>query len=139
MKKLLASLSVVVMTVIFCLFPHAFANVAYAQGAYYEVKESQFVAGVWGTNNDGDEIVIALYDNGSQDIAYITNGIVSFYDTYTVTPTSVTGASEAERFNIGEIAFTYCEVCGGRYILTDDGDIYSVTDITAYEVEQIRK
>ena len=59
------------MAVIFCLFTPAFTNVAYAQGAYYEVKESQFVAGVWGTNNDGD--------------------------------------------------------------------IYSVTDITAYEVEQIRK
>ncbi|MCR5770726.1 MAG: hypothetical protein K6G87_05745 [Butyrivibrio sp.] len=139
MKKILTVLSGILMAAALMIHVPALANVACAQEPIYMVKESQYVVGVYAVDDYGEEVVIALYDNGVQDIAYITNGVVSFYDFYTVTPISVAGASEAERFTVGEIGFTYCEINGGQYIFTDDGDVYYAEYISAYEVEQIRK
>ena len=142
MKKIIASLTGIILGIMFFIQGIGFApeaNVACAADKTYSVKQSQFVTGVWGNNNDGDEIVIALYNNGKQDIAYITDGKVSFYDVYTVVPTTVEGATNAQRFDVGGAKFTYCEVDNGQFILSDDGDIYAVENLTAYEAEQIRK
>ncbi|WP_029319139.1 hypothetical protein [Butyrivibrio sp. AE3004] len=102
------------------------------------VKESQFVTGLFGSNNDGDEIVVALYNTGKQDIAFIADGNKKFYGTYTVAPEQRTGATYAERFNVSGVTFTYFESGNGRYIITDDDVIYVLDNITAYEVEQMR-
>ncbi|MBP3805024.1 MAG: hypothetical protein J6I76_14270 [Oribacterium sp.] len=105
--------------------------------AYY-VNQSQYVAGVYGKDNYGNELVVALYDNGYQDIAYIMDGYERFYGTYTVTPGQMAGANNLQFFNVSGITFTYFEMGNGRYIMADDGDVYTLEDISAYEVEQLR-
>ena len=102
------------------------------------VKQSQFVLGLYGTNNDGGEIICAIYNTGKQDIAYLRDGDTKFYGTYTVAPCKLDGATYAERYNVSGVTFTYFEVDNGRYIMTDEDVIYTVSDISAYEVEQLR-
>ena len=138
MKKLLTILSGITLAIIVFFQGSMTSDVAFAaEPTAQSVKQSDFQVGIWGTNNDGEEILVALYNNGKQDIAYVSNGNVSIYRTYTIAPAFVKGATNAQRFTIGEVSFTYCEIGDGSFILTDDGDIYSVTDITAYEVEQL--
>ena len=140
MKKIITALTGMVMAVALFIQGAGVGNQALAADLKtIPVKQSQFVAGIHGNNCNGDEIVVALYDTGTQDVAYISDGKTSFYDEYTVKDTTVKSASFAQRFNIGGVTFTYCEINGGQYILTDEGDVYVVEDITAYEAEQIRK
>ncbi len=140
MKKILTTITGVVAALMLFMQGAGVANVAYAAGySAASVKQSQFEAGIYGNNNNGDEIAIALYNTGSKNIGFITDGKVSLYDTYTMTPTTLDGATNAQRYDIGGVTFTYFEIGKDMYILTDDGDIYTVGELTAYEAEQIRK
>ncbi len=140
MKKILTTIVGVAAAIMLFFQGAGVANVAFAANyTAASVKQSQFEAGIYGNNNNGDEIAVALYNTGSKNIAFITDGKVSFYDTYTITPTTLDGASNAQYFNIGGVTFTYFEIGKDMYILTDDGDIYAVGELSAYEAEQIRK
>ncbi len=142
MKKIIAAVTGIVLGTSLSILGTVFSShalVALAAENPFGVKQSQYVTGVWGDNNDGEQIVIALYNNGKQDIAYITDGKVSFYDVYTMTPTTVDGAVNAQHFDVGGAKFTYCEVGKEQYIIGDDGDIYAVENLSAYEAEQIRQ
>ena len=140
MKKIITVLTGITLAIIVFFQGSCMSDVALAaEFTAKSVKQRDYLTGVYGTNNDGEEITVAFYFNGKDNIGYVTNGAASIYSTYTVVPAFVKGATNAERYDIGGVTFTYCEIDGGRYILTDDGDIYTVEDISAYEVEQIRK
>ncbi|SDB47863.1 hypothetical protein SAMN02910298_02397 [Pseudobutyrivibrio sp. YE44] len=109
-----------------------------AQVSSFSVKESQFVTGVYGKSDDGQEMVLALYNNGKKDIAFIRDGNTKFYGTYTVTPKTMTGTTYAERFDVSGVTFTYFEMDNSRFIITDESVVYALEDISAYEVEQLR-
>ncbi len=109
-----------------------------AQMPASSVKESQFVTGVYGTNENGGQIVLALYNTGKKDIAFIRDGDVTYYGTYTITPDELTGGTNVQHFDVSGVTFTYFEVDKGRYIMTDDGVVYVLDDLSSYEVEQLR-
>ncbi len=137
MRKIITALTATILGIV--IFFQSMTCIAFAaEVPASSVKKSPFVSGVYGTNNDGGEIVVALYRAGKQDIAFLRDDDVKFYGTYTVTPYQLSGASYAERFNVSGVTFTYFEVDNERYIITDEDVVYALGDITAYEVEQLR-
>ncbi len=139
MKKLYAALGGVVLALSIFFQGSVFTTTAMAAApAEYTVKESDFESGVWGTNNNGEEIVVAIYNNGKHEVGFLSNDNGSYYGAFKSAPTTVPGTTNASRITIGEVDFTYCEIGERKFILSDDGDVYSVKDISAHDAEQIR-
>lgn len=137
MKKLFITLTAIILEIGF--FFQGMTCTAYAaEVSASSVKESQFVTGVYGTNNNGEEIVVALYNTGKKDIAFIIDGKEKFYGTYTMNPGQMEGGTNVQCYDVSGITFAYFEMDGGMYIMTDEGNIYTLENITAHEVEQLR-
>ncbi len=115
-------------------FAGSTAITAEAAGEY---KNAVFENGVYATNG-AQSLAIFFYKSGKNKLVYLNDGTTYAYSEYTMKDAQVPGFGEGTKLTVGEFVLYDFVYNGSEYILTDDGVLYNVDGMTAYEAQQIR-
>lgn len=130
MKKLLIALTGIV-AAMGIVFSANTAIVSQAKGA------PEFMAAMEGTNNDLDEIVIALYRDDTNEYAYVTDYVDTTYGVCSDTYVNHNGV-RAEQIRVNGFIFYFYEYKGMNIIELEDGSMYACEEASADRIAEIR-
>lgn len=102
-------------------------------------SDISFVDGYYATDANGNDFMIAFYENAPGDVAYVNDGTNEAFAEYTVENAQTDEGNDYLLITVGQTQLGYIAdgTDGGAYIIDADGNIYGAQALTEDEADVI--